>query len=139
MQAGHRRLARPGAKSADRFAQALPHTRKDGMSLAQLRYQLENLQDADSKGHRMAWKVLYANRSQPLLVSTDLPSAQPPIWFFLRNPLLPLWGKAELRPVNWTPPPGLLPTLRLHTFTASLIAESVGWIRMKFVREGGGQ
>src|SRR3546814_16782591 len=92
MQAGHRRLARPGAKSADRFAQALPHTRKDGMSLAQLRYQLENLQDADAKGHRMAWKVLYANRSKPRLVSTDMPTARHAIKFFIRNPMLRLWG-----------------------------------------------
>src|SRR3546814_8554259 len=88
------------------------------MSVAQLRYQLETLQDADAKGHRMAWKVLYANRSQPLLVSTDLPSAQHAIRFFIRNPLLRLWGKAALRLDNWMPQLGLLPTLRLNTFPA---------------------
>lgn len=94
------------------------------MSLAQLRYQLENLQDADAKGHRMAWKVLYANRSQPLLVSTDMPTARHAIKFFIRNPLLRLWGTAALRLDHWMPQLGLLPTLRLNKFPASLSDES---------------
>ncbi|HEU4708135.1 MAG TPA: phosphotransferase [Methylophilaceae bacterium] len=90
------------------------------MSLAQLRYQLEALQDSAAGGRSIGWKVLYANRSQPLLVAPDLHLARQAIGFFVRNPLLRLWGKAALLVDSVMPRLGLLPTLRLSTFPVSL-------------------
>ncbi|HZV62442.1 MAG TPA: phosphotransferase [Methylophilaceae bacterium] len=90
------------------------------MSIAQLRYQLETLADAESQSRRMAWRVLYAQRNQPLLVSTDVAAAQHAISFFIRNPLLRLWGKATLLVDRALPQLGLLPTLRLNEFPVSL-------------------
>jgi hypothetical protein len=88
------------------------------MSLAPLRYQLEALEEA--KGRSIAWKVLYAGRNQPLLVSPDTQSALHAIGFFIRNPLLRLWGKAALLVDKCLPQLDLLPTLRLHEFSPTL-------------------
>lgn len=93
------------------------------MSVAQLRYQLESLQDAQANGHNVVFKVLYAKRSQPLLVAADLQSARHAIGFFIRNPLLRLWGNAALVLDHWMPQLGLLPVLRLNEFPASLTDE----------------
>jgi hypothetical protein len=90
------------------------------MSIAQLRYQLEALEDTGTSGRRTSWKVLYANRSQPLLVSPDLKAARHAIGFFVRNPLLRLWGKSALLLDNWLPQLELLPTLRLNAFPHGL-------------------
>lgn len=90
------------------------------MSIAQLRYQLEALQDNGAGGRRTAWKVLYAGRSQPLLVAPDPHAARHAIGFFVRNPLLRLWGKAALVLDEMLPQLGLLPTLRLTAFPHSL-------------------
>jgi hypothetical protein len=90
------------------------------MSLAQLRYQLEGLKDNVTPGRRTAWKVLYAGLNQPLLVAPDLPAAQHAIGFFVRNPLLRMWGKSALLIDHWLPQLGMLPTLRLNNFPQSL-------------------
>ncbi|HYG32609.1 MAG TPA: phosphotransferase [Methylophilaceae bacterium] len=90
------------------------------MSLAQLRHQLETLADAESKSRRMAWKVLYARRNQPLLVAPDPQAARQAIGFFIRNPLLRLWGQGSLLLDRMLPQLGLLPTLRLNEFPVSL-------------------
>lgn len=90
------------------------------MSLAQLRYQLESLEDTRTQGRRTAWKVLYAWRNQPLLVAPDPHAARHAIGFFIRNPLLRLWGKTALLIDSALPQLGLLPTLRLSAFPQSL-------------------
>lgn len=96
------------------------------MSLAQLRYQLESLEDTQSPSRRTAWKVLYAWRSQPLLVAPELHAARHAIGFFVRNPLLKLWGRTALLVDNWLPQLGLLPTLRLNAFPQSLAGKDGG-------------
>jgi hypothetical protein len=93
------------------------------MSIAQLQQQLATLQDNQGKGTPMTWKVLYAKRSQPLLVSPDLPGAMHAVDFFMRNPVLRLWGKMALIIDHWLPWLNLLPTIRLDLFPSSLVGE----------------
>ncbi|OIQ71385.1 hypothetical protein GALL_469990 [mine drainage metagenome] len=64
----------------------------------------------------MTWKALYANRQQPLLVPCDLPQARRAIAFFVRNPLLRLWGNLLLTLDRWLPRAQLLPKVRIDRF-----------------------
>lgn len=93
------------------------------MSVAQLQQQLTSLQDYQGKVTRMTWKVLYAKRSQPLLVAPDLPGGLHAVDFFMRNPLLRLWGKLALLLDHWLPWLNLLPTISLEQFPSSLVGE----------------
>jgi hypothetical protein len=86
------------------------------MSLAQLWPQLVTLRAEQASGSDMAWKVLYADRRQPLLVPIDTTQARRAITFFMRNPLLRYWGHMLLTLDRWLPRAQLLPTVRLEHF-----------------------
>ena len=62
------------------------------------------------------WKVLYANRSQPLFVPMDITQARFAISFFIRNPMLRYWGNVLLTLDYWLPRTQLLPVVRLEHF-----------------------
>jgi len=92
------------------------------MSLAQLMPQLATLRDeqADSTS-AVAWKVLYAHRSQPLLVPMDPRRARQAVAFFIRNPLLRLWGNALLMLDRTIPIIRLLSTVKLEDFPTRVL------------------
>lgn len=91
------------------------------MGLKQLLPQLASLQAETNRGNNMAWKVLYANRNQPLLVPLDLVQARRSIAFFMRNPLLRYWGHLLLTLDRWLPRARLLPTVRLPHFPGNIL------------------
>lgn len=86
------------------------------MSLAQLWPHLSTLQAGETGGSRMAWKVLYEGRRQPLLVPLDITQARRAITFFMRNPLLRYWGHLLLTLDRWFPRAQLLPSVTLDNF-----------------------
>lgn len=86
------------------------------MRLAALRAQLATLLTDQPDSQPMVWKVLYAQRRQPLLVPSDIPQARRAIAFFIRNPLLRLWGNLLLTIDRWLPGMHLLPSLELEQF-----------------------
>ncbi len=86
------------------------------MSLSQLWPHLVTLRADPSEGSNMEWKVLYANRSQPLLVPLDSRLARRAIAFFIRNPLLRVWGNLLLTLDRWLPRAQLLPRVCLEHF-----------------------
>lgn len=86
------------------------------MSLSELIPQLSALQANQAEGSRMVWKVLYADRQQPLLVPVDIRLARLSIAFFMRNPLLRCWGNLLLTADHWLPRAQLLPTVKFDNF-----------------------
>lgn len=92
------------------------------MSLAHLIPQLAMLGDGrPENGGEMAWKVLYARRSQPLLVPMNLRSARQAVAFFIRNPLLRAWGNVLLLLDRLVPRSRLLSTVKLERFPARIL------------------
>ncbi|GBG14984.1 cyanate hydratase [Novimethylophilus kurashikiensis] len=92
------------------------------MSLAQLMPRLATLRDEQAEARsEVAWKVLYARRSQPLLVPTDPLRARQAVGFFIRNPLLRFWGKTLLALDQWMPGSGLLSTVKLSQFPSGVL------------------
>lgn len=89
------------------------------MSLKQLLPQLAALQAKPGTGKQVAWKALYADRRQPLLVPLDLAQARRSIAFFMRNPLLRWWGQLLLTLDRWLPRAQLLPLVQLEHFPGS--------------------
>lgn len=92
------------------------------MSLHHLIPQLDTLRDDQlESADEMTWKVLYARRSQPLLVPMDPRGARRALSFFIRNPLLRAWGNALLLLDRLIPHSRLLATVRLERFPARIL------------------
>lgn len=95
------------------------------MSFEEVWPQLVALRCIDAPATTRSWKVLFARRSQPLLLpSGDPAQADAAVAFFIGSRAVRRWAKVLLWLDRWLPDAGLLPEVRLDHFPVASVFAS---------------
>lgn len=86
------------------------------MNFSELWPLLLDLSAQSGSGHRLALKVLYSKRNQPLLVPLSTQQAHHAVNFFINNPMLKLWGHVLIKLDHYLPFLHLLPIVEFEHF-----------------------
>lgn len=92
------------------------------MSFDEVWPRLTALRSAQASGPTLSWKVLYARRAQPLLLSTAARRrGGAAVSFFVRSRRWRWWAHLLLALDRWMPEAGLLPEVRIDHFPAAAL------------------
>lgn len=89
------------------------------MSFDEVWQQVTALRCLDAPATALSWKVMFARRSQPLLLPADGAQARAAVEFFLRSRARRHWARLLLWVDDHMPEAGLLPRARLDHFPAA--------------------